>query len=581
MAYVIDQANCSCCHVCRIHCPVNAIHFKNAKYWIDKETCISCGMCAKVCHNGCISLPGQEKKIEVPEQLEYDCDVCVIGGGAAGMVAAAKAVDLGRRVVVLEKNHEIGGSAWYACGFNCHYSKIHEQAGVPDRRAAEYARFVEKLGDQVDTKLLARLFEANREFVDWMIDEHGLLDDYDVNPGSPIPMATMSLKTRISWNDKRIDGMIGPGGGGWLITSKLERFLKEKKVPVLCNTRATHLLTEGEAVVGVAAMCGDTPITVRSRSVIVASGAFTRNKAIMDRMQPMFYEEKPGREPIHIFTCSTCTGDGITMCEEIGADIDYKNRRVNMLGPMRHPYPGVSLNMGNGPMFDSRGQRYIDVPMKEISPMAYHERYLWKISNEENVVRAIEQKIASGTDMVGVNLNHFLANWRGVVQEEMADNSIVMADTLEELAEKLGYDKDEFAGEIVAYNRELISAQDRPKETPPAPEGMDMDAMAEMMALFAGPKALPMESGPYYAIKMKTFHENAIGGMTIDSKARVLRNGNPIAGLYAAGDTTRGIMVSGDIGVSYIEGVFSALTVAFNSGYIAGVEASDNPESAH
>ena len=57
MAYVIKQELCSACHRCRTGCPVQAIRFKNAKYWIDPEKCISCGKCVKVCHNGCISAP--------------------------------------------------------------------------------------------------------------------------------------------------------------------------------------------------------------------------------------------------------------------------------------------------------------------------------------------------------------------------------------------------------------------------------------------------------------------------------------------------------------------------------------------
>lgn len=585
MAYVIDQVNCSCCHMCRMNCPMDAIHFKNAKYWIDETKCVSCGKCAKVCHNGCISLPGQKKQIEVPAQREYDCDVCVVGAGAAGMVAAAKAADLGKKVVVLEKNHEIGGSAWYATGFVCHYSKMHEAAGIPDTREEKYQHFVELLGDQIDTDLLARMFEANREFVDWLIDEHSLLDDYDLDPHCPVPMAAMKQKTRVAWNDQRIDGMIGPGGSGWLICSKLERSLRERGVPILCNTAAEHLLTDGEKVVGVQARCGDASITVHSKSVIIASGAFTRNKEIMQRMQPLFYEEKPGREPIHIFTCSTCTGDGITMCEEIGADIDYINRRVNMFGPMRHPYPGVSLNMGRGPFYNSKGERYIDPGSKEISPLSYDDkRILWKILNEENVVRAIEAKIAGGRDMVGVDLSHFLKNWREVIGEEAEDNSIVLADTLEELADKLGYDSKAFAASIEEYNRELENAAP-PFAAPPAgdipappmgaPEGEpdDFAAIAALMASFMGPEPIPMKEGPYYAVKMKLFHENSIGGMTIDRCARVLRNGQPIEGLYAAGDTTRGIIVPGDIGVNYIESIFSALTVALNTGYIAGEEA--------
>ena len=50
MPYVIDQENCSGCHACRVSCPVEAITFRNDKYWIDPEKCISCGTCAEVCH---------------------------------------------------------------------------------------------------------------------------------------------------------------------------------------------------------------------------------------------------------------------------------------------------------------------------------------------------------------------------------------------------------------------------------------------------------------------------------------------------------------------------------------------------
>ena len=101
----------------------------------------------------------------------------------------------------------------------------------------------------------------------------------------------------------------------------------------------------------------------------------------------------------------------------------------------------------------------------------------------------------------------------------------------------------------------------------------DPEAMAK---IFGTPKPkLPIAQGPFYAIKLKMFHENAVGGMTIDENASVLKGGAPIPGLYAAGDTTRGIMIPGDVGVGYIEGVFTALTQAFNEGYIAGVAATE------
>lgn len=81
--------------------------------------------------------------------------------------------------------------------------------------------------------------------------------------------------------------------------------------------------------------------------------------------------------------------------------------------------------------------------------------------------------------------------------------------------------------------------------------------------------------GTLYAVFMKMFHENAIGGMTIDENTNVIRAADrkPIEGLYAAGDTCRGIMIPGDLGVQYVEGVLSAMTSAMCTGYLAAEKA--------
>lgn len=572
MAYVINQKNCSCCHRCRMECPADAIRFKHAKYWIDPEKCIECGSCQTVCHNGAIAGPGPADTAAPHELTRLTCDVCVVGGGGAGMVAAAKAADLGADVIVLEKNHEIGGSAWYATGFVTHYSKLHAAAGLPDRRDALFQEFMERTQGQVDGALVKRLFQANAEWIDWLVDRYQLAEEYELLQDSGMfGPGFLRQKVHCSWNDRRIDGMIGPGGGGWFITSKMQKILQEKGARILCGTAAQRLICrEDGQVTGVLAQDAGGPVEIRCAAVVIAAGAFTRNKAIMDKMQPLFYDDE-GKEPVHIFTCSTCTGDGISMCEAIGADIDYVHRRVNMFGPMRHPYPGVTLNIGNGPMFRTDGVRYEKgFDNQEVSDLAFApHRFVWKIINEANARAAIEAKIAQGPDLHGIDLGHFLRHWKAVLAEEAEDHSVVIADTLEELAEKLGFDPERFVSDIAQYHRSL-------SETPPVPPAPSPDGPGdgEMdLSFLMGPPPRPMEAGPYYAIKMKLFHENSVGGMVIDENTRVLRDGAPIPGLYAAGDNTRGIMLPGNIGVRYIERVFSALTVAFNTGYIAGVEA--------
>ena len=563
MAFVIHQDLCSGCHQCRTECPVGAITFRNAKYWINPDKCVSCGSCVKVCHNGCISDPEHPEPAPAPhEKIELTCDVCVVGAGGSGMVAAAKTADEGLAVILLEKNHEVGGSAWYAGGYRCHWSKLHEAAGAKDTRWEEYERFIEKVEGNVDKELLHRMFEANAEFVDWLVEEHRYLDDYDFSIG---PRGGM-FKAKFEWEgaSKRIDKMIGPGEAGWYMTTHLRDDLLAKGGRILYKTSGKKLLMDPSgACVGILAEDGGGEVEIHAKSVVLATGAITRNRELMKKFQPLFYDDE-GKEPVHIFTGSGCTGDGVTMCIEIGADIDYENRRVNMFGPMRHPYPCVSLNVcmnGSGVQFGSQGNLFRpSMGMTEVSPLVNDPKwYCWNVVDDNIAASAIENAMKEPPQSPGMDLPAFLKNWRAVLAEEEEAGAIVSAPTLEALCDKLGFDWATFSQAIADYNE----STKKPVEPPP---GMD--------PMFARPAPKPIEKGPFYALKLKLFHEDAVGGMTTNKNTSVLKNGVPVPGLYAAGDTTRGIMVPGEVGVQYIEGVFTCLTQAFNEGYIAGVEAS-------
>src|SRR4051794_17497996 len=58
------------------------------------------------------------------------CDVAIIGAGAAGLVAAIRAAERGRRVLLLEKNHKAGVKILMSGGTRCNITHATDNRGI-------------------------------------------------------------------------------------------------------------------------------------------------------------------------------------------------------------------------------------------------------------------------------------------------------------------------------------------------------------------------------------------------------------------------------------------------------------------
>lgn len=223
--------------------------------------------------------------------------------------------------------------------------------------------------------------------------------------------------------------------------------------------------------------------------------------------------------------------------------------------------------------------------MTEIGTLASQPGWIaWEIMDQQS----LDEAVASGVNSTDPDTLRAFRHWERDLNNELRDGSTIKADTLEELADKLHFNKDAFLAYVNHCNQDIRDGKamnpfgpppgddkdDALMMPPPGKGGDEDDDEGMMMPMGEMPAPHPLEKGPFYAVIMKIFQENAVGGMTIDENCSVVKpDGTPIPRLYACGDNTRGIMLPGDIGVQYIESYLSAMTYAMSSGYLAAEKA--------
>ena len=554
MAYVIRQEMCSCCHRCRVLCPRDAVTFKGTKYWIDPEKCIECGICEANCHNAAIILPGApEPQAEAHDPEEIACDVAVIGAGGSGLIAAVRLAQAGKTVVVLEKNREPGGNTWYAGGFHGHYSRQLQEAGEPDRREETVSWIMEHTKGALDRDLVRGAIYASADMTDFLIDHCGCDQDFTLRD-MPFGGKGLRFENRTGKKYKRIDASIGPGGMGSYLVDKLVDQCRKLGVPIRTRCAAEELLTEAGRVCGVRARDPGGEVIVRSRAVIVAAGSYSHNPEYQNKANPRVMECK---DPVHLFSVPTCTGDGIAMCEKIGAEIDWKNAKAMLIGPAHHPFgfAGVCITRENEVVLvNKNGKRWASevdntMGLREII-LDQPDRICWAVL-DQGTLDYLANKLLSSPRMDGDHRAIIARYQQEVDAEAQMDTPVKKADTLEELADLMGVPAKDFAEEIRNYNRMCQAGCDTQFGKP-----------AEFLH--------PLTQPPYYAFYEKMFQENAAGGMKTDAEMRVRSTGGEtIPGLYAAGDNTAGLMLGTGIYAETLEREMSMFTWALTSGYMA------------
>ncbi len=558
--FVINKDMCVCCHNCADECPRQAIDFVGTKYEIDQTKCVKCGLCEKVCHSGACQAFPKKRRVQQHDLIEREADLVVVGSGC-GLVSAVYAAQQGKKVILLEKSNKIGGNTDYAHGYMPQYSKWHASMGFADEREGAVEHFYQMGEGQIEKELVHAAVYGASDFFDWLCGLCDITETYDLHAASENdfhgPMfgnSVVEFKERYLKNLNCRDDAIGPGWGGThVIETMMETIEKENlDVTILMGTAAEHiLLDEKGAVKGVMAADEGGQVKISCKALMLACGGYGKNDELLKKYCHVdFFSSKV---PMHRFSVPGDTGDAIAMMAELGEEPDPNRMFVSIWGPRHHPFNNSIADYaqeGEFPEINLNGKRWYDESealfhgIDKIYQQPEHMSYTILPYKQ---VKEVAERFMNTPAMA--NRAKYFATWEEDLDHEATlDTPVKKADTLYELAEKMGVDPDVFVAEMTRYSHFC--------ET-----GVDEDFHKDPQFL----KPFPLEEGPYYAVIGLCFSEAAMGGVKVNDQCEVVRaDGSIIPGLYAGGDCTSAMHRKGKLAP------ISELTWAVASNYIAG-----------
>ena len=494
------------------------------------------------------------------EDSTVDADVVVVGAGGAGMTAAITAAAEGKNVVILESQSMVGGNSVRATGgMNAGKTVYQDENEFGESAGVEKTlkTAAEKYADNETITALAKT--VSEQWAAYQANPTGYFDSVElmeldtmiggkgINDPELVETLCANSADAIDWLDehgitlhnvssfggasvKRIHRPVNAEGKTVSVGSYMIPLLQENcekaGVKMMLDTTATEILTDANgAAVGVKATgaSGET-VTVNAKAVVLATGGFGAN---LD----MVVKYKPELKGFMTTNAAGIQGQGIEMAQAIGAaTVDMDQIQI---------HPTVEANTaaliteglrGDGAvLINEEGKRFID----EVGT--------------RDVVSAAE--IAQTGSYSWLVVDQAMADASSVIQGYIKKGYTVTGATYEELGKAMGVDAAAFAETMEKWNG-CVEAKNDP----------DFGRTS-----FAN----PLNTAPYYAVKVTAGVHHTMGGLKINANTEVLNEkGEVIPGLFAAGEVTGGVHGANRLGGNAV----ADFTVF---GRIAGAAASD------
>lgn len=445
-------------------------------------------------------------------------DVVIVGGGLAGLVAGARATELGRSVIVLEAGAEerYPNNARMSGGvFHIAFTDI---TSPPEVLRAAIEKASEGKADPAQADAMA---QHGGRLVQWLKTQ-----------------GAQFIRTQVAWQNHIlapprpiVAGQEWMGRGPDVMLRRLVEKITSRGGQVVRGARAERLVLAGGRVTGIEAAASGGTRMFQARAVVLADGGFQANLAMVGEhiaKAPAGVKQRGG---------ATGNGDGLRMARELGAAITPLNRfyghllcRDAMTSDKVWPYPELDAIATAGILVVAKGRRFVDEGLGGVALA----NAIARLDDPLAVTAVFDAAIWDGPGKSArIPANPTLANAGGTIHK---------APSLAALAQMSGVDAASLEQSVAAYNGAVREQR------------LDGLSPVRRTDRFA---ALPIATAPFMAIPIVAGITYTMGGIKVDGSSRVLKpDGTVIDGLYAAGSTTGGL--EGGERAAYIGGLTKA-----------------------
>ncbi len=449
--------------------------------------------------------------------MNLNTDLLIIGGGLAGFCAALAATRAGLEVVLIEKQPETGGSSAMSGGCLAFAgTDLQQENGIEDSSELLFKDLREVGQFENDESVV-------RAYVDHQLDTYQWLKSAGVSFGKHVEASSGQSVPRVH--------NVDPAD---MVRTLAARVKETGKAQVLTGTAATRLIRcpETGRVQGATAIRQGETLTFTSRKgVVLASGGFCRNAEMVHRYAPQY-------DDAVFIGGDGNVGDGLKMAWMLGAD---HRDMIYIKGTYgKHPTDETNhhscLAVYKGAIaVNQDGRRFVDesISYKLLGDACIRQPY-------GATYQILDHRILKSGD----NHTRILD-----LERRLEEGLMIEAETLAQLAALIEVPADTLQETVENYNRYVDAGHD--------PEFGRRHLVHEYGDL------VRIEEGPFYAYPSTAAVFGTYCGLCVDPSMRVLDvYGQPIAGLYAAGEVVGGLH-----GAAYMTG--SALGKAAIFGRIA------------